>query len=376
MISVLRTLVRLSIEPTDSAWVGEARDVLREAPPAHWETIEKILEHHRIVPLIAHAIATHGLSKDVPAAFRSRLEQAYRKTLLTNTVLMRTTAGVIAGLRRNGIEPVVWKGAVLADSFYPDPGCRWLGDIDLVIQASQADQAAEALASLDFRKVTVSADANVYQNDMGVILDVHHRVRIFEDREGLASTIDVTPRHIDLPTIRVLDPTTMMALLVVHMDGHRGAEGLVLRWLLDIVFVTRHWGESIDDERFDHLLPSDRHRFLFLRTAGFLASEFGATFPDPLVTAAAEVPPLRLAEVLRHRRLSQWDLATLRGWLSLGACRLGVRPRRGRMLPKLGDMLARPHEAVTERAALKRFVKATRDQSSVDHEGRPGTTSA
>jgi hypothetical protein len=211
---------------------------------------------------------------------------------------------------------------------------------------------------------------------MGVILDVHHRVRIFEDREGLAATIDVTPRHIDLPTIRVPDPTTMMALLIVHMDGHRGAEGLVLRWLLDIVFVTRHWGESIDDGRFDRLLPSDRHRFLFLRTTGFLASEFGATFPDALVTAAAGVPPLRLAEVLRHRRLSQWDLATLRGWLSLGACRLGVRPRRGRMLPKLADTLARPHDAVTERAALKRFVKASRDQSSVGHDGRPGTTSA
>ena len=376
MTSVLRTLVRLSIEPNDSAWVEEARDVLRETPPAHWETIEKILEQHHIVSLIARAIAIHDLSEDVPAASRSRLEQAYRKTLLTNTVLMRTTAGVIAALRRNGIEPVVWKGAVLADSFYPDLGCRWLGDIDLVIQASQAARAAEALASLDFRKVTVSADANVYQNDMGVILDVHHRVRVFEDREALASTIDMTPRHIDLPTICVLDPTTMMALLIVHMDGHRGAEGLVLRWLLDIAFVMRHWGQSIDDERFDHLLPSDRHRLLFLRTAGFLASEFGATFPDALFTAAAEVPPLRLAEVLRYRRLSQWNLATLRGWLSLGACLLGVRPRRGRMLPQPSDILTRPHDAATERAALKRFVKSSREQSSADHDGRPGTISA
>lgn len=360
MITVLRTLVRLSIEPTDSAWVGEARDVLRATHPAHWDTIEDTLEHHRIVSLIAHAITTHDLSDSLPAAFRSRLEQAYRKTLLTNTVLMRTTARVVAALRRRGVEPVVWKGAVLADSFYPDLGCRWLGDIDLVIQPIEQSEAAEGLASLDFRKVTASADAIVYQNHMGVILDVHHRVRLFEDTESLTSTIDITPRHIDLPTICVLDPTTMMALLVTHMNGHRSHEGLVLRWLLDFAFVMRNWGESIDIERFNQLLPSDRHWLLFLRTAGFLVSEFHATFPGVLSAEAAEVPPLRLAEVLRHRRLSQWNLATLRGWLSLAACRLGVRPRRGRILPQFTDIFMCPHDAVIERAALKRSVKSVR----------------
>jgi hypothetical protein len=376
MITVLRTLVRLSIEPTGSAWVAEARDVLRATQPAHWEDIEEILEHHRIVSLIARAIATHDLSEDVCAAFRSRLEQAYRKTLLTNTVLMRTTARVITVLRGCGIEPVVWKGAFLADSVYPDPGCRWMGDVDLVVQPSEKDQAAEALASIDFRSAVAGADATVYQNPMGVILDVHHRIRLFEKREALTSTIDVTPRHIALPTIRVLDPTTMMALLVYHMNGHRSHEGLVLRWLLDIAFVMRHWGESIDLERFHHLLPSGRHRLLFLRTAGFLESEFHVTFPGALAAAAAEVPPLRLAEVLRHRRLSQWDLATLRGWLSLAACRLGVRPRRGRTFPWFTDILIRPHDALTERAALKRLAQSSGGRPPAAHDGHPGTTSS
>ncbi len=375
MITLLRTLVRLSIEPTDSPWVGEARDVLRAAQPAHWETIEEILEHHRIVSLIARAIATHGLSEDVPAAFRSRLEQTYRKTLLTNTVLMRTTAAAIAALRKLSVEPIVWKGAVLADSVYPDLGCRWLGDIDLVIQRSQKDQAAEALESIGFRRVTVVEDAILYQNHMGVILDVHHRVRLFEEREALTSTIDLAPRHIDLPTICVLDPTTMMTLLIAHMNGHRTDEGLVLRWLLDIAFVMRHWGDSIDIERLNHLLPSDRHRLLFLRIAGFLVSEFHAQLPGVPAAAADEVPPLRLAEVLRHRRLSQWNPATLRGWLSLAACRLGVWPRKGRTFPHPADIPMWLHDAVTERAALKRFLKSNLKRFAADHGGRSGTAS-
>jgi hypothetical protein len=250
-----------------------------------------------------------------------------------------------------------------------------MGDIDLVIQPSEKDQAAEALASLDFRKAVSSADATVYQNPMGVILDVHHRIRLFERREALTSTVDITPRHIALPTIRVLDPTTMMALLVYHMDGHRGHEGLVLRWLLDIEFVMCRWGESIDIERSRHLLPPGRHWLLFLRTAGFLASEFHATSPGALAAAASEVPPLRLAEVLRHRRLSQWNLATLRGWLSLAACRLGVRPKRGRIPPRFTDILIRPQDALLERAALKRLLKSSGGRPPAVHGGRPGTTS-
>jgi hypothetical protein len=374
MISVLRTLVRLSIEPTGSAWVGGAREVLLATQPAQWETIEKTLEHHRIVSLIAHAISAHDLSESVPAAFRSRLQQAHRKTLLTNTVLMRTTARVIDVLRHRGIEPVVWKGAVLADSLYPDLGCRWLGDIDLVIRPSEKAQAAEALAALRFREVTVSPDAICYQNEIGVILDLHHRVRLFEDREVLASTIDMTPRHIDLPTICVLDPTAMTALLVVHMNGHRSADGLVLRWLLDIAFVMRHWGESVDLERLDHLLPSDRDWLFFLRLTGFLTSEFRAAFPGVLAAAAAEVPPFTLAEVLRHRRLSQWNLSTLRGWLSLAASGMGLWPRRERTLPRFTDLLMRPYDAVAERSALRRSLEVRRKYLSTDHDGRPGTT--
>jgi hypothetical protein len=57
MITLLRTLVRLSIEPTDSAWSGEARDVLRATRPTDWEAVEKILGHHHIVSPIARAIA-------------------------------------------------------------------------------------------------------------------------------------------------------------------------------------------------------------------------------------------------------------------------------------------------------------------------------
>ncbi|HIK32154.1 MAG TPA: hypothetical protein IGS31_12540 [Oscillatoriales cyanobacterium M4454_W2019_049] len=64
---------------------------------------------------------------------------------------------------------------------------------------------------------------------------------------------------------------------------------------------------------------------LLLRLLRFLEVEFGESLPPSLAEAARDFEPFTLAEILRQRRLTVWELPRLRGWLRWGASRLGMK---------------------------------------------------
>ena len=119
----------------------------------------KALEQHRITSFIASAVESQEIGDCVPDGVRSRLTHAYRETLLTNTVNLRMTAIVIQALRDRSVDPVLWKGIVLADSLYPDPAARWMGDIDFAIGAEEKERATDAFRSVGLEPFESTPDA-------------------------------------------------------------------------------------------------------------------------------------------------------------------------------------------------------------------------
>jgi hypothetical protein len=163
------------------------------------------------------------------------------------------------------LHPVLWKGMVLADNFYPDPGTRPMGDIDFAIAPEEMDEATEVFQSLGFepQDEAETEDAIYFANKMGVICDVHHRVRLFEGKESMNLTIDIKPQRMSVPTLRILEPNAMVVHLIVHMDGHRPQTGLMLQWILDLAFVFRQWGTLLEPERLEKLIPPKSIGFLY-----------------------------------------------------------------------------------------------------------------
>jgi hypothetical protein len=68
--------------------------------------------------------------------------------------LGRALDSVVSALNAGGIRPIVLKGAHTARAFFPEPGTRPAGDIDLLVPPHTVTAVTEALSQLGFREVT------------------------------------------------------------------------------------------------------------------------------------------------------------------------------------------------------------------------------
>jgi len=86
-------------------------------------------------------------------------------------------------------------------------------------------------------------------------------------------------------------------------------------------------------------MPGKKPFISLFRTIRFLQQEFDEKLPECLAEAAKHFEPFTLAEILRQRRLALWGLPHPRGWLRLGASRLGFRLRYHRPNLHMSDLL-------------------------------------
>ncbi len=232
---LLRSLLRLALEEEGSAALSELIPSIRESPANAWTEAMETLRLHELLPYAGYALRAHGLEDAAPPAARDTLAEAYYESLLQNLRVVEVLKEVRGEFTRRGVDPILWKGVVLATGFYPDLGARPMADLDLWIDAVEPGATAEALeaAGLVRRPDLDSADADHFEHPCGVLLDVHHRVRMFEGRELATITRPFPLPQVGLDAARVLAPDAMVAHLAVHLNGHRKKTGPLLRWVLD-----------------------------------------------------------------------------------------------------------------------------------------------
>ena len=226
-----------------------------------------------------------------------------------------------------------------------------MADIDLLIHASHRELAAQVLLELGFHHVNdlpVEEDASNYSNRYGVLLDVHHRFRLFEERNYETLVIDFKPRLIDLETLRTWNPSAMLAHLVTHLDGHRRGSGYRLSWLMDLAYVVQKWGSELDWAKIQRLLPDERLARETLRLLLFLDNELDVAVPRSLAQHAGTVRPLSLSSILRSARLAQWGLPGALGWGRLLMHRLDSN-RHDRQYPRPSDLICWPGDYMLEK---------------------------
>jgi hypothetical protein len=274
--------------------------------------------------------------------------------LQKNQWFLLTTAGLIHALRQQGVDPIFWKGVVLADSFYPNIGARPMDDIDMAIPPETTEIVKSVFATLgwQYQPQKTTRDAIYFSNDLGLACDVHHHVEIFRGKESFNLSMQLKPRVIRSTTIHVLEPNAMVALLAAHMDGHRPDTGPILIWIVDLAFVLAKWGHLLDLDHLEYLLPKPHFPF-FYRAIQFLQVEWGLHLPSLIAERARSFLPLTLTEILRQRRLTPWRLSSLRGWLKLIAYRMHFKPldpSQGLQLPDGTDFLLWPSDLLRDRS--------------------------
>ncbi|MFN9174312.1 MAG: nucleotidyltransferase family protein [Synechocystis sp.] len=339
MSSLCQTLIRVTLTPPNPNLIANVEQQLDSATPTEWKNTLETLAIHRIIPLVFYTVKTLKLIDSVPINCLGAMQAKYNQTRRENAYRRLMLVSLLRRMEAADLHPIIWKGMVMAEYFYPDPGTRPMSDIDFAIPGDELEQTTAVFKSLGFlpQLEAETSDAVYFANQMGVLCDVHHRVRLFEGKESMNLTTELKPERMSVP-FTVLEPNAMLVHLIVHMDGHRAETGLLLSWILDIAFVLRKWGALLDLEQIQKLMPAQEHSTSLFRTIGFLEKEFGQKIPACLAEAAKSVKPYSLQEILRQRRLALWGLPYPRGWLRLGASKLGIPLRYSHPSLQVNDL--------------------------------------
>lgn len=345
-IALIHTLIYLALvcsrpdQDTLLSRLSKVKEQLTTASVRQWDDAIATLNLHGLSPLVSYALHQYDLLTCIPEGYRNFFQVSYRETLTLNTLRLLTLDGLLQQMATRQVVPVLWKGVVLAERFYPDLGTRPMGDMDFAIAAEAMPQATAAFNALGFTLLPekTTPDAVYFTNRMGLLCDVHHRVRLFEHQDSPALYENCPPYRMK-SAVRILSPNAMVTHLIVHLDGHWPETGPLLMWMVDLALVLRQWGDRLDPEHIQALLPDRRHWLSLLRILRFLEVEWGEVPPACLQNEVRQVVPLTLASVLRQRRLALWELPRPRGWLKLCATRLGLVPSRDRTYPHWSDLL-------------------------------------
>jgi hypothetical protein len=145
-----------------------------------WNEIIRLAEHHGVLPLVARNLMEHarGLPPEIEHTFRSAYELNLKRGLWFAAELAR----IIRHLNRRQAEhrqaehpqtdrqqfPVLpFKGPILAQSLYGDPGLRSFSDLDLLISSADFKGAKQALAEIGYspaKKFTPAVERFWLQN--------------------------------------------------------------------------------------------------------------------------------------------------------------------------------------------------------------------
>ena len=199
------------------------------------------------------------------------LRAARLRNGLRNKKLLLERNEIMARLQAHGLNMLVFKGADLAYSVYPDPCCRVVGDIDLLIEEMKYERATKTLlaegfipldrSSLQTRKgitkitswthpeFTISLDIQIHAN--------HHAT--WSGADQLYFTHAVTRGDAANGEILALCPEHAL----VQVCGHGLAQNFYppVRWAADAVWILRsaggefNWDLALEAVHNNHSAP-------------------------------------------------------------------------------------------------------------------------
>ena len=112
-----------------------------------WRGLSAQAEEEGVEGLFYQRCRTAGIP--LPADIEEELQAAYRETAEQNFIALEELATVLEGLQGEGAVPMVLPGASLL-ALYPDPGCRPMDDIDILVPPGFGTRLKEGLQRRGF----------------------------------------------------------------------------------------------------------------------------------------------------------------------------------------------------------------------------------
>jgi hypothetical protein len=121
-------------------------------PALDWNKIIRIAEHHGVLPFVARNLIEHAsaLPAPVPTDVEISLRTAYETNVRRGLWFAGELARIVRHFDRLRLPVLPFKGPVLAQTLYGDPGLRTFSDLDFLISPADFERAKEALANLGY----------------------------------------------------------------------------------------------------------------------------------------------------------------------------------------------------------------------------------
>ncbi len=199
---------------------------------------------HRVEPLVVWRLRRAGTLDRWPETVRGPLAEDARKVALFEAAREGELRRVLAALDRAGVGCLLMKGAALAYTRYPKPWLRPRLDNDLLVSASDLDEAARVFRDLSYETTNeLTGDFVSHQlpwvriDRLGLrhVFDVHWKINNRPLLSDLLPFEELLARATPVPALGALVPGDLDALLLACLhpvSHHRNSDSLV--WCYDI----------------------------------------------------------------------------------------------------------------------------------------------
>ena len=233
---------------------GEKRDKISGFSPSEWQDIWEEAERQEVLPILYHIIKRTNLP--IPQNLLAEGERVFLKNALRNSLLLIELQEILRRLNEKGVSTILLKGmhwAVVSENI----GLRAMGDIDLLVQASDLGTVDKEWLSLGYEPYPLNPlpggkvghllayslkEKGVFLEIHWKLLDTHYPFQIeTEELLGRARKIEIE----GIPCL-TLSPEDLLIHLCLHIVAHIRKGDLTLRWLKDIFRWLEEHGENID----------------------------------------------------------------------------------------------------------------------------------
>ncbi|MDX1570078.1 MAG: nucleotidyltransferase family protein [Xanthomonadales bacterium] len=154
--------------------------------------LEQLVTAHGVGSLVHEALADNAVGREVPGHFRVWLKELAMAEAAAELARAEEIKGVLADLRRSGVEMLVIKGTALAYSLYPRPALRPRGDTDLWIRPADRQKVDQVLRKRGY-ETGLSAGGETAVRQLAYSLHT---------AKGIAHSLDVHWNLTDSPLLR------------------------------------------------------------------------------------------------------------------------------------------------------------------------------
>jgi hypothetical protein len=251
-------------------------------------------------------------SAKLPATIGQPLQQAYYSAVGDADLHQRELQDVLRGLQAHNIHPVIFKGAALCWSVYPDPACRPMGDLDAWIKPAELTTAQTVLGELGYRQI-INPDRppqlmEHYHGEIHMtgsraeqgLIELHLSVFLGEWLRHTANVDEAAVRARAVSAlwhnerVDVLAAEDAVLQLIVHLAINHQMSFFTLRSLVDIALLARH-------DAVDWNIIAQRARAWRLATATWLVLSLAVDLAG--LNEAAEAEQQLRPSAMRRRML-------------------------------------------------------------------------